>query len=183
MNKPIFAGMVILDIAKTVIYDLHYNCILQKFSLSEKAKRLFTDADSLTYWIKTGDIYEDIKPDASAHFDYSEYAESHTLFSTVNMKQLGKWKDENCKSGPIRQFFGIRAKMYSIRCENKKFNKVKAKGIIKAYHQRNLRHKHYLRALSNMKTRTPKFWQIRSSLHNLKTVLVRKSSQVKSSSL
>ena len=176
MNKPIFAGMVILDIAKTVVYDLHYNYILQKYSSSEKAKLLFTDTDSLTYWIETGDIYEDIKPDASAHFDCSEYAESHTLFSTVNKKRLGKWKDENCKSGPIRQFVGIRAKMYSIRCENKKFNKVKAKGIVKAYRQRNLRHKHYLKALSNMKTTEAEFWQIRSSLHNLKTVLVRKTS-------
>jgi len=161
---------------KTVIYDLHCNYILQKYSSSEKAKLFFTDTDSLTYWIETGDIYIDIKPDAAAHFDCSEYAESHTLFSTVNMKRLGKWKDENCKSGPIRQFVGIRAKMYSIRCENKKFNKVKANGIIKAYCQRNLRHKHYLRALSSMKTRKSEFWHIRYSLHNLKTVFVRKTS-------
>jgi len=175
MNKPIFAGMVILDIAKTVVYELHYNYILKKFS-SEKAKLLFTDTDSLTYSIETGDIYEEILPDAAEHFDCSEYPKSHVLFSTVNKKRLGKWKDENSKTGPIRQFVGIRAKMYSIRCVNKDHNKLKAKGIVKVYCQRKLRHRHFLRALHKKKTTSAKFWLIRSSIHNLKTVLVNKSS-------
>jgi len=58
INKPIFAGMVILDIAKIVVYEMHYNYIL-----------------SLTYSIETGDIYEEILPDAAEHFDFSEYPE------------------------------------------------------------------------------------------------------------
>jgi len=61
MNKPIFAGMVIFDIAKTVVYEMHYNYIQKKFS-SERAKLLFTDTDSLTYSIETGDIYEEMLP-------------------------------------------------------------------------------------------------------------------------
>ena len=174
MNKPIFAGMVILDIAKSVVYDMHYNYILNKFG--EKAKLLFTDTDSLTYSIETSDIYDDIRPDVLDHFDCSEYEESHILFSTVNRKKLGMWKDEFSKTGPIRQFVGIRAKMYSIRCQDQKWNKVKAKGIIKAYRQRKLRHKHFVRALCKKKTTKAKFWQIRSSVHNLKTVFVSKNS-------
>jgi len=134
MNKPIFAGMVILDIAKTVAYDMHYNYILKKF-FSAKAKLLFTDTDNLTYSIKTGNIYEDIVPNAVDHFDCSEYPQSHVLFSTVNKKGLGKWKYENSKTGPIWQFVGIRAKMYFLQCNHKKFNKLKAKGIIKVYRQ------------------------------------------------
>ena len=87
----------------------------------------------------------------------------------MNKKRLGKWKDEYSKTGPIRQFVGIRAKMYSILCDDKKYNKVKVKGIIKAYRQRKLRHKHFLRALRMKETTSAEFWQIRSSVHNLKT--------------
>jgi len=118
MIKPIFAGMVILDIAKTVVYEMHYNYVLNKFS-SDKAKLLFTNTDSLMYLIETDDIYEDILPDATKHFDCSEYPEMHKLYSTANKKKLSKWKYENCKTGPIRQFVSIRAKMYSLRCERK----------------------------------------------------------------
>jgi len=143
MNKSIFAGMVILDIAKTVLYDMHYNYILNKF-LPEKVELLFTDTNSLSYSIETSDIYEDILPDAGDRFDCSEYPEKHKLFSTTNKKELGKWKDENSKTGPIRQFVGIRAKMYSVRCDDQKFNKVKVKGIVKAYREQRLRHKHFL---------------------------------------
>ena len=85
--------MVILDIAKTVVYELHYNYIHRKFS-SERAKLLFTDMDSLTYSIETGDIYKEMKPNTADHFDCSEYPESHVLYSTANKKRLGKWKDE-----------------------------------------------------------------------------------------
>jgi len=89
MNKPMFAGMVILDIAKTVVYELHCNYIHRKFS-SERAKFLFTDTDSLTYSIETGDIYEEMQTDAADHFDCSEYPESHVLYSMAQKKRLGK---------------------------------------------------------------------------------------------
>jgi len=63
---------VILDIAKAALYEKHYNYVLNKF-LSDKVKLLFTDMDSLTYSIETDDIYDDILPDATTHFDCSEY--------------------------------------------------------------------------------------------------------------
>ena len=160
INKPIFAGMVILDIAKTVIYELHYNYIHRKFS-SDRAKLLFTDTDSLKYSDETGDIYEEMQTDAADHFDCSEYPETHVLYSTTNKKRLGKWKDEYSKTGSIRQFVRIRAKMYSIRCDKKKYDKVKAKGIAKVYRQNKLRHRHFLRALRNKEVTSAQFWQIK----------------------
>ena len=54
LNKPIYTGFTVLELSKYLMYDFHYNFIKKKYD----ANLLFTDTDSLTYEIKSKDLYE-----------------------------------------------------------------------------------------------------------------------------
>ena len=55
LNKPIYVGLTVLDFSKWMMYDFHYNFIKKEFD----AELLFTDTDSLTYEIKSENVYEE----------------------------------------------------------------------------------------------------------------------------
>ena len=70
-DKPVYLGLCILDLSKTLMYDFHYNYIKKKYE--SKAKLLFTDTDSLAYEIQTEDFYKDMSKDVEAKFDTSNF--------------------------------------------------------------------------------------------------------------
>ena len=102
-NKPVYLGMCILDLSKTLMYDFHYNYIKSKYG--NEAKLLYTDTDSLIYEIGTDDFYRDIAGDVEAWFDTSEFDASHPsgIVTGVNKKVIGMMKDE--AGGKIIQEF------------------------------------------------------------------------------
>ena len=57
LNKPIYVGFTDLKLSKELMYDFHYRFIKKHFD----AELLFTDTDSLTYELKSKDIYEGFK--------------------------------------------------------------------------------------------------------------------------
>ena len=131
LDKPSYIGMCILDLSKTLMYDFHYNYIKKKYS--DGAQLLFTDTDSLTYHIKTEDAYHDFLTDWEL-FDNSDYPENSEFYFSENKKVIGQFKDE-AAGVPIRDFVGLKSKMYSYLKDNDQNNKT-AKGVKKKYHQK-----------------------------------------------
>ena len=140
-NKPVYLGMCILDLSKTLMYDFHYNYIKKKYG--SKAKLLFTDTDSLAYEIETEDFYKDISGDVRTNFDTSDIPKDHPsgIESGVNKKVIGMFKDE-CGSKIMHEFVGLRAKLYSYKmyerdetkkCKGVKSSVVKKEIIFKDY--------------------------------------------------
>ena len=91
LNRPAYAGMCILDLSKTLMYDFHHNYIKNKYG--DRAKLLFTDMDSLPYEIETEDVYQDFWYDKDK-FNNSDYPENSPYYDTSNKKVIGNFKDE-----------------------------------------------------------------------------------------
>ena len=172
MNKPVYLGMSILDLSKTLMFDFHYKYIKPKYS--NKAKLLFTDTDSFLYEIQTEDFYKDISGDVKDRFDTSDYPEGHPseILTGVNKKVLGMFKDEAAGKN-IKEFVGLRSKLYSYKMEEGKENK-RCKGIKKAVVEKSIRHEDYKTCLETGKEQLRRQNIIRSYEHVLYTEEVNK---------
>ena len=172
MNKPVYLGMCILDLSKTIMYDFHYNYI--KSNYADKAKLLFTDTDSLMYEIETEDFYKDIAGDVKDKFDTSDYPENHPsgIPTGENKKVLGMMKDE-AAGKIIKEFVGLRSKLYSFVMDDGGETK-KCKGIKKQVVERSIRHEHYKTCLTTGKELLRKQNILRSYEHEVYTEEVNK---------
>ena len=61
MNGPVYLGLSILDLSKTVMYEFWYDYLKPKYG--ENGKLCFMDTDSFIVHVKTDDIYKDIAED------------------------------------------------------------------------------------------------------------------------
>ena len=171
-NKPVYLGMSILDLSKTLMYDFHYNYIKPKYG--DSAKLLFTDTDSLAYEIQTEDFYRDISSDVKSKFDTSNYPKDHPsgILTGVNKKVIGMFKDE-AAGKQIAEFVGLRAKLYSYRVEES-YEEKKCKGVKKAVIKKTITFNDYKDCLFDNKPAMRKMNVIRSHLHTMYTETVNK---------
>ena len=112
INKPIYLGMSILDISKTLMYEFWYDYIKPKYQ--DKAKLCYMDTDSFIIHIKTEDFYEDIANDIEKWFDTSNNDEDDKRMRPIdkNKKVIGLFKDE--LGGKImKEFAALRPKTYA----------------------------------------------------------------------
>ena len=119
-SKPVYLGMSILDISKTLMYDFHYNYIKKKYG--PKAKLLLTHTDSLMCEIHTEDFFEDIREDIKEKFDTSNF--ENPKLPRLNKKVPGIFKVET-GGKTISDFVGLRAKSYAFDMDEDEFKKCK----------------------------------------------------------
>ena len=133
MNKPVYLGLSILEISKTLKYEFWYNYIKSKHQNNEKL--CYTDTDSFIINIKTEDFYEDIANDVEKRFDTSNYEVNRPLPTGKNKKVIGLMKDE-LRGRIMTEFVALRPKIHScLMDEDSEAKKAKRtrKCVIKNY--------------------------------------------------
>ena len=112
MNKPVYLGMSVLDISKTLMYKFWYDYVRQKYG--DRVKLCYTDTDSFIIHIITDDFLEDIADDVRKWFDTSNYDDNdkRPLQIAMSKNVYGFFKDE--LGGKImKEFVALRAKTYA----------------------------------------------------------------------
>ena len=91
------------------MYDFHCNLIKKNFD----TELLLTDTDSLTYGIKSENVYEEFFK-RKDFFDFSNYSKDSKFFDEINKKVIGKMKHQ-FGGAIVNEFVGLKSKMYSIK--------------------------------------------------------------------
>ena len=143
MNKPIYLGLSILEISKTLMYESWYDYMKPKYN--NDAKLCYMYMDSFIMNIKTNDFYEDIASDVENSFDTSNYAVNRPLPTGKNKKIIGLMKDE-LGGKIITEFVTLRPKTYSFLTDDGKEDK-KAKRTKKCIIKKMIKFNDYKKCL------------------------------------
>ena len=124
MNKPIYLGLSMLDISKTLMYEFWYDYMKPKYG--NDVKLCYIDTDSFIMNIKTEDCYKDIANDVEKRFDTSNYEVNRPIPMGTNKRLIGLMKNE-LGAKITTEFVTLRPKTYSYLTDDGKEDK-KAKG-------------------------------------------------------
>ena len=177
MNKPVYLGISIIDISKTLMYEFQYDYIKPKYE--DGTKLGYMDSDSFIIHIITEDFYKDIANDFKRWFDTSNYDENdeRPLPIGKNKKEIGFLKDELGRK-IMKEFAGLRAKTQAYLldddddddvCKNKKAKRTK-KCVIK----RGLVFENYADSLLNDKIILKSQERFKSDHHDVYTAQINK---------
>ena len=172
MNKPVYLGISILDISKTLMYEFWYDYIKLKYL--EKAKLCYMDTGSFIIHIETEDFYEDISSDVNKWFDTSSYdkKDKRPLPIGKNKKVIRKFKDE--LNGKIMtEFCAPRAKTYAFKLDDDT-EKKKAKETKKCVIKRRSKFEDYKDAVFKNKPTLKSQLRFKSDCHNVCTENINK---------
>ena len=143
MNKPIYLGLSILEISKTLMYEFWYDYM--KLEYNNDVKLCYMDTDSFIMNIKTNDFYKDIANDVENRFDTSNYEVNRPLSTGKNKKVISLMKDE-LGGKIITEFVTLRPKTYSFLTDDCKEYR-KAKGTKKCVIKKMIKFNDYKKCL------------------------------------
>ena len=164
LNKPIYVGFTVLELSKWLMYEFHYNFIRKHFD----AELLFTDTNSLTYEIKSDDVYEEFF-ERKHLLDFTNFSKDSKFYDSQNEMVVGKTKDED-KGILINKFVGLKSKMHSMLSDDGKESNT-AKGVNIA-----TRFNEFKDTLFNKKVIRRKMKRIQIQKHKLGTYEINKIS-------
>ena len=125
INKPVYLGLSILDISKTLMYEFWYDYIKPKYQ--NNAKLCYMDTESFIINIKI--FMKILQMMLKKRFDTSNYEVNRPLPTGKNKKVIGLMTDE--LGGKIMtEFVALRPKNYSYLMDDGKNDK-KEKGTKK----------------------------------------------------
>ena len=145
MNKPIYLGLSILEISKTLMYEFWYDYMKPKYN--DNVKLCYMDTDSFIMNIKTNGFYKDIVNDVENRFDTSNYEINRPLRTGKNKKIIGLMKDE-LGGKIITKIVTLRRKTYSFLTDDGKDDE-KAKGTKKCVIKKMIKFNDYKKCLLN----------------------------------
>ena len=170
MNKPIYLGLLILDISKILMYEFWYDYMKPKYNVN--VKLCYMDTDSFIMNIKTNDFYKDIANDLEKRLDTSNYEVNRPLPTGKNKKLIGLLKDE-LGGKIITEFVTLRPKTYSYLTDYGKEDK-KAKGTKKCVIKRMIKFNDYKNCLLKDKVILKSQQRFISKKHNVYTENINK---------
>ena len=92
INNPVYLGLSILDLSKTVMYEFWYDYVKPKYG--ENAKHCYMDTDSFIVPVKADNIYKGIAEDVETRFCTSNFEIDRPLSKEKKKKVIGLMKDE-----------------------------------------------------------------------------------------
>ena len=126
LKKSANLMICILNLSKVLMNEFYYDYIKNKYG--KNSRLLVTDSDSLTYAIKTENVYEGFSK-YKEMFDFNNYATESKYYDNSNKVLAGKMKDE-ITGAAVKEMFRLKPETYSFSVEDSIEHR-KAKGINK----------------------------------------------------
>ena len=86
MNKPVYLGLSILEVSKTLICEFWYDYMKPKYG--DNVKLYYMDTDSFVMHIKTEDFYKDVANDVEKRIDTSNHECDRPLLIGKNKRVI-----------------------------------------------------------------------------------------------